>query len=52
MAIGIHLGAMKTKLSKDFWNSAPRGRLWEPDEAARRVLMAIRGLNEYNRRRV
>ena len=52
MAVGIHPGTMKTELSKDFWKSAPGGRLWEPNEAAERVLMVVRGLDEYNRGRL
>ena len=52
MAVGIHPRTMRTELSKDFWNSAPGGRLWEPDEAAECVLMVVRGVDEYNRGRV
>jgi NAD(P)-dependent dehydrogenase (short-subunit alcohol dehydrogenase family) len=52
IAVGIHPGTMKTELSKDFWNSAPMGRLWEPEEAAERVLTVVEGLNEHSRGRV
>ena len=52
MAVGIHPGTMKTELSKDFWKSAPKDQLREPEEAAKHVLDVVERLEEDQRGRV
>ena len=39
-------------VEQGFLEQCTGGRLWEPDEAAERVFMVVRGVDEYNRGRV
>lgn len=44
MCVGIHPGTVKTDLSKPFWNSIPKGNLFEPDFAAERIMETVEKL--------
>jgi NAD(P)-dependent dehydrogenase (short-subunit alcohol dehydrogenase family) len=44
MCVGIHPGTVKTDLSRPFWNSVPKGTLFEPDFAAERIVEVIEQL--------
>lgn len=44
MCVGIHPGSVKTSLSKPFWNSVAKGKLFEPDFAAERIVETVEQL--------
>ena len=44
MSVGLHPGTVKTDLSKDFWGSTPKEKLFEPDFAAERLVEVLRNL--------
>ena len=45
MAVGLHPGTVKTGLSKDFWKSTPKEKLFEPGFAAEKLIDVLRGLD-------
>lgn len=44
MAVGLHPGTVKTGLSKDFWKSTPKEKLFEAEFAAEKLIDVLRGL--------
>ena len=44
MAVGLHPGTVKTGLSKEFWETTPREKLFEAGFAAERLLDVLKGL--------
>lgn len=52
ICVGVHPGTVKTDLSKDFWNSVPKGELFEPEYAAERLVDVVANLKESQRGRV
>ncbi|KAI5846082.1 hypothetical protein BZA05DRAFT_406910 [Tricharina praecox] len=45
MAVAIHPGTVRTGLSKEFWDHVPEGQLFEPEDAAEKVLGVVMGLD-------
>jgi NAD(P)-dependent dehydrogenase (short-subunit alcohol dehydrogenase family) len=43
MAIGLHPGTVKTRLSKDFWGSVRKEKLFEPEWVAERLVGMVSG---------
>lgn len=52
ICVGVHPGTVKTDLSKDFWNSASNDKLFEPEEAAEKLINVVEGLSEDRRGKV
>ncbi|KLO12807.1 NAD-binding protein [Schizopora paradoxa] len=52
ICVGIHPGTVKTQLSKDFWSSVPKGQLFEPEEAAEKIVKVVDNITEDQRGRV
>jgi NAD(P)-dependent dehydrogenase (short-subunit alcohol dehydrogenase family) len=46
ICVGVHPGTVKTDLSKDFWNSVPKNELFEPENAAEKLVEVVGGLTE------
>jgi len=46
IAVGLHPGTVKTDLSRDFWQSTPKEKLFEPKYAAERLVDVVKGLRE------
>jgi NAD(P)-dependent dehydrogenase (short-subunit alcohol dehydrogenase family) len=44
MSVGLHPGTVKTDLSRAFWESTPKEKLFEPAFAAERLLAVLEGL--------
>ena len=44
MAVGLHPGTVKTGLSREFWESTPKEKLFEPEYAAERLCSVLEGL--------
>ncbi|MCJ1476048.1 hypothetical protein MMC13_004713 [Lambiella insularis] len=51
MAVGLHPGTVRTGLSREFWGSTPRERLFEPEWVAGRLLEVVRGVGVRGRGR-
>lgn len=49
ICVGIHPGTVKTGLSKDFWGGVPEGKLFEPEDAAERVVEVVRCMRDTHR---
>jgi NAD(P)-dependent dehydrogenase (short-subunit alcohol dehydrogenase family) len=45
MAVGLHPGTVKTGLSKEFWESTPKEKLFSPEYAAESLLDVLRELD-------
>ena len=43
-AVGLHPGTVKTGLSKEFWESTPKEKLFEPEYSAEKLLSVLEGL--------
>ncbi|KAI0728772.1 hypothetical protein C8Q72DRAFT_359828 [Fomitopsis betulina] len=52
ICVGTHPGTVKTDLSKDFWGTVPKGKLFEPESAAEKLVDVVRGLDEKSRGKV
>lgn len=52
ICIGVHPGTVKTDLSKDFWGSVPKDKLFEPEEAAEKLVNVVEKLSEDQRGKV
>lgn len=52
ICVGVHPGTVKTDLSKDYWNSVPKGELFEPEESAAKLIDVVGSLKEEQRGRV
>jgi hypothetical protein len=44
MSVGLHPGTMKTDLSREFWKSTPKDKLFEPEFSAERLLGVLKGM--------
>lgn len=42
VAVGLHPGTVKTGLSREFWESTPKEKLFSPEYAAERLLAVLR----------
>ncbi|EJD01060.1 NAD-binding protein [Fomitiporia mediterranea MF3/22] len=52
ICVGVHPGTVKTDLSKDFWSSVPKEELFEPENAAERLVDVVGKLTEEHRGKV
>ncbi|KAH8113356.1 NAD-binding protein [Phellopilus nigrolimitatus] len=52
ICVGVHPGTVKTELSKEFWNSASKNELFEPEYAAEALINVVGKLTEEQRGRV
>ncbi|KAK4963782.1 hypothetical protein LTR28_004401, partial [Elasticomyces elasticus] len=43
MAISLHPGTVKTGLSKEFWGNVKKGKLFEADFAAEKLVQVVNG---------
>ncbi len=44
MAVGLHPGTVKTGLSKEFWESTPKEKLFSPEYSAKKLLGVLKGM--------
>lgn len=44
ICVGVHPGTVKTKLSKDFWGSVDKEHLFEPEDAAEKLVDVVGAL--------
>ena len=51
MAVALHPGTVKTELSREFWGSVRKGKLFEGEQAARYLVDVVMGLEEGQRGR-
>ena len=51
MSVGLHPGTVKTELSREFWGSTPKEKLFEPGFAAERLLGVLGGMRREGRGR-
>ena len=51
MSVALHPGTVKTGLSKEFWESTPKDKLFEAGFAAERLVEVVRGVDEGKRGR-
>jgi NAD(P)-dependent dehydrogenase (short-subunit alcohol dehydrogenase family) len=49
MCVGLHPGTVKTSLSKEFWKSTPKEKLFSPEFSAERLVGVVAGLSEDGR---
>ena len=49
MSVGLHPGTVKTDLSREFWDSTPKEKLFEPAFAAERLLEVLKGMGSEGR---
>lgn len=49
MAVALHPGTVKTGLSKDFWASTPREKLFSAEYSAERLVDVVKGLKDGDR---
>jgi NAD(P)-dependent dehydrogenase (short-subunit alcohol dehydrogenase family) len=49
MAVGVHPGTVKTDLSREFWSSVPKEKLFEPEYAAEKLVEVVSNLKEDQR---
>ncbi|CCM03412.1 uncharacterized protein FIBRA_05543 [Fibroporia radiculosa] len=52
LCVGMHPGTVKTDLSKEFWHGVPDGKLFEPEDAAAKVVNVVQNLDIRNRGKV
>ncbi|KZS97525.1 NAD(P)-binding protein [Sistotremastrum niveocremeum HHB9708] len=52
ISVGVHPGTVKTDLSKGYWTSTPKDKLFEPEYAAECLVNVVMGLKEEQRGRV
>lgn len=52
MCVGVHPGTVKTDLSKDFWESAGKRELFEPEDAAQKLIDVVANLQPEQRGKV
>lgn len=45
VCVGLHPGTVKTDLSKEFWASTPKEKLFDPAFSAQRLIAVVRDLN-------
>lgn len=46
MSVALHPGTVKTGLSKEFWGSTPKEKLFEPEFAAEKLVEVVAGLEK------
>jgi NAD(P)-dependent dehydrogenase (short-subunit alcohol dehydrogenase family) len=51
MCIGLHPGTVKTSLSKEFWETTPKEKLFSPEFSAERLIGVVNGSEESSRGR-
>ena len=49
MCVSLHPGTVKTGLSKEFWHSTPKEKLFSPEFAAESLIEVVNGLGEEDR---
>ncbi len=49
MCVGLHPGTVKTDLSKEFWASTKKEKLFSPEFASERLCEVVKGLGEEGR---
>ncbi|KII95871.1 hypothetical protein PLICRDRAFT_170470 [Plicaturopsis crispa FD-325 SS-3] len=52
MCVGVHPGTVKTELSKAFWGAAKEDHLFEPEDAAEKLVGVVGALKEEQRGRI
>ncbi|KAK0234552.1 hypothetical protein EDD85DRAFT_86064 [Armillaria nabsnona] len=52
ICVGMHPGTMKTDLSKEFWGGVREDQLFEPEDAAEKVVRVVNNLGEEHRGRI
>ncbi|KAF5393774.1 hypothetical protein D9757_000244 [Collybiopsis confluens] len=52
ICVGVHPGTVRTELSREFWDSPSVGRLFEPEEAAEKIVEVIQNMDATKRGRV
>ena len=52
ICVGVHPGTVKTGLSKEFWNSVPEDKLFEPEQAAEKLVRVVNNLTDEQRGKV
>ena len=51
LCVGLHPGTVRTGLSREFWASTPKEKLFEPEWAAERLVEVVRGVGVEGRGR-
>jgi len=49
VCVSLHPGTVRTGLSREFWDTVPEGRLFEPEFAAERLVEVVDGLRVEDR---
>ena len=49
MAVGLHPGTVKTGLSKEFWESTPKEKLFSPEYSAEKLMGVLKGTQSSRR---
>ncbi|KAK0502275.1 hypothetical protein EDD18DRAFT_1346855 [Armillaria luteobubalina] len=52
ICVGMHPGTVKTDLSKDFWRGVREDQLFEPEDAAEKLVRVVDDLGEEHRGRI
>ncbi|KAF5387858.1 hypothetical protein D9615_000167 [Tricholomella constricta] len=52
ICVGVHPGTVKTDLSRDFWGSAARKELFEPEDAAQKLIEVVGSLGMEQRGKI
>jgi NAD(P)-dependent dehydrogenase (short-subunit alcohol dehydrogenase family) len=52
MCVGVHPGTVKTELSKDFWGGVNKEKLFEPGDAAEKLVGVVANLKPEQRGRI
>ncbi|KNZ80065.1 C-factor [Termitomyces sp. J132] len=52
VCVGVHPGTVKTDLSKGYWNSAAKGEIFEPEDAASKLVDVVNALETEQRGKV
>jgi NAD(P)-dependent dehydrogenase (short-subunit alcohol dehydrogenase family) len=52
ICVGVHPGTVKTELSKDFWGSSSKRELFEPEDAAQKLIDVVGNLQPEQRGKV
>lgn len=48
-AVSLHPGTVKTEMSREFWGSVKKGKLFTPEFSAERLVSVVMGLEEEQR---
>lgn len=49
MAVSMHPGTVRTGLSKEFWDHVPKEKLFEPEDAAGKVVGVVQAMRKEQR---